>query len=504
MQKGCVYLVGAGPGDPELLTVKGLRLIQAADVILYDGLANPSLLLNAKPECDKISVEKKPGFERVQQDDTNQLLVDHAKLGKCVVRLKGGDPVVFGRGGEEAEVLKLAGIPFEIVPGISSAIAAPAYAGIPVTHRGVSTHFTVVTGTTAELAGQHKVNWELLGEAGGTLLILMGTRNRAEIAQRLVHGGRSPDTPVAAVYRGTLPTQKTLRTTLQHLADADISNPSVIVVGAVAGLDFSWFELQPLLGRRIAVTRARTQASDLVTQLSALGADVLEVPTIEIHPPDSWADADQAILELDQTDWLVFTSTNGVDCFFDRVFGLGKDIRAFAQIKIAAIGAATKEKVRSYHLNVDLEPKKNVSEGLLAEFAALGNLTGSRILIAGPETKRPVLSDGLREVGANVREAVVYKTVQPKVLPKRFKEAIDNNDTDLITFTSSSTVTNLVAMLGDTTGLRALNAACIGPVTAKTAETYGLNVVVQPNASEISINMLVTKIVDYFNTPGRV
>lgn len=499
MQKGCVYLVGAGPGDPELLTIKGLRLIQEADVILFDGLANPSLLGHAKPECEKINVEKKPGFQRVQQDDTNQLMVDHARLGKCVVRLKGGDPVVFGRGGEEAEVLRNAGIPFEIVPGISSAIAVPAYAGIPVTHRGVSTHFTVVTGTTTTLAGQHPVNWELLGEAGGTLLILMGTRNRAEIAARLMQGGRSPDTPVAAVYRGTLPQQKTLRTTLQNLADADIKNPSVIVVGAVAGIDFSWFELLPLMGRCIAVTRARTQASDLVSQLRTLGAQVLEVPTIEIKPPDSWADADLAISELNQTDWLVFSSTNGVHRFFDRIFTLGMDLRVLAGVKIAAIGGATGDRVRDFHLKVDLEPEKQVSEGFLSAFKALGDLAGQRVLLAGPEKGRRVLPDGLREAGATVSEVAVYKTVQPNALPERFKVSMEGGEIDLITFTSSSTVTNFVAMLGDSLLLKGLDAACIGPITAQTAETYGLNVVVQPDAADISVGALVQQIVAFFD-----
>lgn len=498
MQNGCVYLVGAGPGDPELLTVKGLRLLQEADVILYDGLANPVLLSYARPGCERVNVEKRPGFQRVQQDDINQLMIDHAREGKRVVRLKGGDPIVFGRGGEEAEVLKSEGISFEIVPGISSAIAAPAYAGIPVTHRGVSTHFTVVTGTTTALEGQHEVGWELLGKAGGTLLILMGTRNRSEIARRLMAGGRAPNTPTAVIFRGTLPIQKTVRTQLDQLADVPIENPSVIVVGAVAGIDLSWFEDRPLMGRTIAVTRARTQASDLVRKLTALGADVLEVPTIEIAPTDSWAEVDLAIAALPQTQWVVFTSVNGVTHFFDRIFGLGFDLRVLAGVKIAAIGQSTGDRLRAYHLNVDLEPQNRVSEGLLEAFQKEEPLTGAHFLIPGPEKGRSVLPEGLKRAGAVVNEVAVYKTMQPKTLLERFKQVMAEQKLDLVTFTSSSTVTNLVALLTGAEVSMPIKAACIGPITAQTAEANGFQVVVQLDSADISIDGLVNEIVKFF------
>lgn len=498
MQIGCVYLVGAGPGDPELLTLKGLRLLQQADVILYDGLANPALLMHAREACERVNVEKRPGFHRVQQDDINQMMVDHARAGKNVVRLKGGDPIVFGRGGEEAEVLRQEGIPFEIVPGISSAIAAPAYAGIPVTHRGISTHFTVVTGTTNALDGQHEVNWELLAQAGGTLLILMGTRNRAEIAQRLINGGRKPETPTAIVYRGTTPFQKTTRIQLKELAETPIENPAVMVVGPVAGIDFSWFESRPLWGRTIAVTRARTQASGLVSQLSALGADVIEVPTIEVVPTEDWDAVDDAIAHLNQTDWVVFTSTNGVDYFLERIFVLGLDVRVLGGVKIATIGQATSDRVREYHLNVDLEPKKNVSEGLLEALREHVCLDGARILIPKAEASRPALPNGLRESMAKVTEVVVYKTMQPKTLPERFKQVVEDNKLDLITFTSSSTVTNLVAMVDNSHVLKHLQAACIGPITGQTAVAQGINVVVQPEANDISVDSLVEEMVTFF------
>ena len=502
MQIGCVYLVGAGPGDPELLTLKGLRLLQQADVILYDGLANPALLLHAKENCEMVSVEKRPGFHRVQQEDINQLMIEHARAGKNVVRLKGGDPIVFGRGGEEAEVLRQEGISFEIVPGISSAIAAPAYAGIPVTHRGISTHFTVVTGTTTALDGQHEVNWELLAQAGGTLLILMGTRNRAEIAQRLIEGGRAPETPTAIVYRGTTPLQTTTRIQLQDLAKTPVENPAVIVVGSVAGIDFSWFESRPLWGRTIAVTRARTQASGLVNQLSALGADVIEVPTIEVVPTEDWGPVDDAIAHLDQTDWVVFTSTNGVEYFLERIFALGLDVRVFGGVKIATIGQATSDRIRAYHLNVDLEPQKSVSEGLLEALREQVCLEGARLLLPKAEASRPTLPNGLRVSKADVVEVVVYKTMQPKNLPERFIQVVKDHKLDLITFTSSSTVTNLVAMVDYAEALKNLKAACIGPITGQTATAQGLNVVVEPDVDDISVDSLVNKIVTYFASKG--
>jgi len=502
MEIGCVYLVGAGPGDPELLTLKGLRLLQQADVVLYDGLANPSLLLHAKETCEKVSVEKRPGFHRVQQEDINQLMVDHARVGKCVVRLKGGDPIVFGRGGEEAEVLRQEGIPFEIVPGISSAIAAPAYAGIPVTHRGMSTHFTVVTGTTTALDGQHEVNWELLAQAGGTLLILMGTRNRAEIAQRLIGGGRPPETPTAIVYRGTTPFQKTTRIQLKDLAETPVENPAVIVVGPVAGIDFSWFESRPLWGRTIAVTRARTQASGLVDKLSALGASVIEVPTIEVVPVEDWGAVDAAIAKMNQTGWVVFTSTNGVDYFFERIFALGLDVRVMGGVKIASIGKATSDRIRSYHLCVDLEPTTNVSEGLLETLQSKVDLDGVRVLLPKAESTRAVLPDGLRASGALVDEVVVYKTLQPNALPERFKQVVAEQRLDLITFTSSSTVTNFVAMVDDLAVLKHLQAACIGPITGKTAHACGLQTVVQPEADDVTIDRLVNEIATFFAQKG--
>ena len=497
MQTGCVYLIGAGPGDPELITVKGMRLIREADVILYDGLANPEFLREARRECECINVEKRPGFQRVQQDEINQMMVDFARKGLMVVRLKGGDPIVFGRGGEEAEVLRKHNISFEIVPGITSAIAAPAYAGIPVTHRGISPHVTIVTGTTASLEGEGEVDWEGLAKVGGTLLILMGTRKRSEIARRLIAGGRPPETPVAAVQWGSLPLQRTVRTTLGEMGAVEMTNPAVIVVGKVAAMDLEWFASKPLFGKTIAVTRARTQASELAHMLRALGAQVLEVPTIAFAEPQNWRDVDCAIADIHSYDWLVLTSTNGTDRFLGRLFKQGRDVRALGGIKIATIGAATSARVREWRLNVDLEAVNRTSEGLLAAFGA--DLSGQRFLLPRPEKSRDVLANGLREHGAEVCEVVVYKTVMPKYLPKNFLQLIEKDAIDLIAFTSSSTVVNLVRLLKKTRqNWKYLPAACIGPITAQTAISQGFDVVVELDETSVSISGLVKAIATYF------
>lgn len=498
METGRVYLIGAGPGDPELITVKGLRLIREADVILYDGLANSEFLKEARQECECINVEKRPGFQRVQQDEINQMMVDFAQKGLMVVRLKGGDPIVFGRGGEEAEVLRDHEIPFEIVPGITSAIAAPAYAGIPVTHRGISPHVTIVTGTTASLKGEGEVDWEGLAQVGGTLLILMGTRKRSEIARRLIAGGRPPETPVAAIQWGSLPLQRTLRTTLREMGTVEMTNPSVIVVGKVAAMDLDWFASKPLFGRTIAVTRARIQASELVHQLRELGAQVIEVPTIEFAEPENWCEVDGAIADIHSFDWLVLTSTNGTDRFFERLFKQGRDVRALGEIKIATIGAATSARVREWHLNVDCEATNRVSEGLLAALGA--DISGQRFLLPRPEKSRDVLAKGLREHGGEVREIVVYKTVMPKFLPEKFLHFLEKDTIDLVAFTSSSTVSNLVSLLKNTRpNWQYVPAACIGPITAQTAVSQGFDVAVELDETSVSISGLVRAIVAYFS-----
>ena len=377
-----VYLVGAGPGDPGLLTVRGFAVLTSADVVVYDRLASPTLLEVVPAGAELISAGKAPGRVDMNQDEINAVLVDRGKTAKTVVRLKGGDPFVFGRGGEEAEALAAAGIPYEVVPGVTSAIGALAYGGIPITHRGVSTHFTVVTGHEDPAKGTTDVDWDALARVGGTLVILMGAGKIGDIAQRLIDGGLDAATPVAAVRNGTRPDQHTVRATLATIGDAGVKAPSAIVVGDVAALDLSWFESRPLFGRSVVVTRAREQASELRARLDALGADVIELPTISIEPLDF------TMPVLTDVGWLVFTSVNGVDAFFDR--GLdpaGLDTRALAGVKIAAIGPSTERALLARGIRVDITPERSVAESLLDAFpdpAVDGERRAARARGAGP------------------------------------------------------------------------------------------------------------------------
>jgi uroporphyrinogen III methyltransferase/synthase len=476
-----VYLVGAGPGDPGLLTRRGEELLRAADVVVYDRLAPHALLELARPGAELIDVGKAPGNAAMTQDQINAVLVDHGRAGREVVRLKGGDPFVFGRGGEEAEACLGAGVPFEVVPGITSAIAAAAYAGIPVTHRRVSTSFTVVTGHEDPTKGGSDTNWDALAKAGGTLVILMGAGRLPNIAQALVAGGRSTETPVAAVRYGTRPDQRTIRATLGTIADAGVESPSAIVVGDVAGLDFSWFERRPLFGRTIVVTRAREQASKLRTRLETLGANVIELPSIRI------ATREFTMPDLRAYGWVVFTSANGVDAFFDR--GLrpsGLDSRALAPVRIAAIGPGTAAALDRRGLRVDLLPERFVAESLLDAFPAPKAGGGAeRVLLARAEAARDALPEGLAAKGYAVDVLAVYRTEpvppDPEMLAHLRSAA---NFVDAITFTSSSTVDNFCDAVGP---LPAPPPAVIsiGPVTSDTARTRGLKVDVEADPHTI-------------------
>ena len=511
MAEGKVYLVGAGPGDPELLTIKGLRCVRQADVILYDGLANPDLLEEAPEGCEVIDVGKHiDGHRRDrdrQQAKIDATMLEKARAGLNVVRLKGGDPFVFGRGGEEAEALQSAGVPFEVVPGITSAIAAPAYAGIPVTHRTLSPYVTFVTGHRASLEGAQDVDWEGLARLGGTLVVLMGVRNRAEVAARLMAGGYAADTPVAVVQRGTLPSQKTVRTALEGLGGVDVTNPAAIVVGQVAGLDFSWFESRPLFGVRVAVTRTRKQAGELVGLLQALGAEVLEAPTVRIEGPADWGPVDRAIGEIEAYDWVVFSSANGVERFFGRMLDLEGDLRALKGVRIAAVGPATAEKIAAYYLGVDLCPSHHVAEGLVEAFKQEGGVAGKRILIPRAEQAREVLPGALREMGGDVREVVVYRTVRPGAFPAGVVSRLVRGELDLVTFTSSSTAGHFADLLGPhrLERVRArIPAASIGPSTSQTARDLGFRVVAEPPEGDISIPGLVRAILAYYQDQIQV
>ena len=453
-----IYLVGAGPGDPGLLTLRGAEVLARADVVVHDRLSVASLLELAPPAAERISVGKTPAGPSTPQEEINALLVERGRRGQEVVRLKGGDPFVFARGGEEAAALAAAGVPFEVVPGISSAVAAPAYAGVPVTHRGLSTSFTVVTGHEDPWAATD-TDWAAVARVGGTIVVLMGVATRAAIAERLMTGGLAPDTPVAAVRWGTRPEQVTVRTTLAGLGDAPLRSPSVLVIGAVAGLDLAWFERRPLFGRRVLVTRAASQSPALVSRLEALGAAVVTVPTIEIvEAADGGAALKDAAVRVATYDWVVLTSPNGVE----RFLPLLRDARDLGTAKVAVIGPGSAAALRTWRVEPDLVPERAVAEGLLESFPP----GPGRVLLAQAAGARPVLADGLAAAGWTVEAVEAYRTAPVPVGPVP--------EADAVTFTSASTVEHWVAAAGvDATPPVVVS---IGPVTTAAAEAAGLTV----------------------------
>jgi uroporphyrinogen III methyltransferase/synthase len=461
-----VYLVGAGPGDPGLLTRRGEELLRTADVVVYDRLAPAALLQLAPSGARLVDVGKGPGDATMSQDEINALLVEHGRTGQHVVRLKGGDPFVFGRGGEEAEACMAAGVPFEVVPGITSAIAAAAYAGIPVTHRRVSTSFTVVTGHEDPTKDGSDTRWDALAQSGGTLVVLMGAGRIEEIAKALIAGGRPASTPVAAVRFGTRAEQETLRATLGTIADAGVRAPSAIVIGDVAALDYAWFERRPLFGRTVVVTRAREQASELGARLGALGAVVVELPAIRCVPKDF------ALPDLTRFAWIVFTSANGVDAFFDRgLVPAGLDARALGGLSVAAIGPGTAKALARRGLRADLVPERFVAESLLDAFPA----GPGRVLIARAEVARDVLPAGLAAKGYDVDVLAVYRT-EPVPPDPEVVERIRRGGVDAITFTSSSTVDNFCDVIGSVPESGQPHVVSIGPVTSASARARGLRV----------------------------
>ena len=485
-----VWLVGAGPGDPGLLTRRGAEVLARAEVVVHDRLANPVLLELAPANAVRISVGKAPGYVEMTQEQINAVLVEHGLTGARVVRLKGGDPFVFGRGGEEAEALANAGVTFEIVPGITSAIAAAAYAGVPVTHRGVSTHFTVVTGHEDPTKGHTDVDWEALGAVGGTIVILMGAARLPDIAARLLRGGRSPSTPVIAVRSGTLPTQHSVRMTLGDLRA--VKAPSAIIVGDVAALDFGWFEHRPLFGRRIVVTRAREQASEMTVRLTELGATVIEIPAITIEP------VAVTVPDLADYQWVVFTSTNAVVGFWESgLTPAGLDARALGGVRVAAIGPGTAAALASRGVVPDLVPERFVAEALVDAFpipGRVGVLGGARVLIARAEVAPDVLPEGLSNKGYHADVLPTYRTVPVELSPATAAD-LRTHGADAITFTSSSTVTNFLSSFGALTDFAAPapKVISIGPITSATAVEQGLSV--SAEASESTIEGLVAALV---------
>ena len=481
---GKVFLVGAGPGDPELITLKGLECIKNADVIIYDYLASPRLLKHAREHAEIIYVGKKGGDHTLSQDRINALITEKAQKGFTVTRLKGGDPFIFGRGGEEAEVLIDARIPFEIIPGVTSAIAAPAYAGIPLTHRKFTATVAFVTGHEDPTKAESNIDWGALAKGIGTIVFLMGVKNLPHITDRLMHHGMSPDTPVALVRWGTTPKQTTVSGTLdtivQRTKAAGLKPPAIIVVGHVVKLreKMQWFETRPLMGQCIVITRAREQASDLVKRLSDLGAECLECPTIKVSPPEDVKPLDRAMENLSSYDWLIFTSVNGVNFFFERLFQNNKDVRALKNIHTAVIGPATEKRLLDFGLKSDIVPESYRAESVVKAFSGK-DVFGKKILLPRAEEARPVLPLELKKMGAVVDEVTAYRTHPVKdnaeVLWARLKE----RSIDMITFTSSSTVKNFCALfpnedLKDL--MQGVTIASIGPVTADTARDLGFDV----------------------------
>jgi uroporphyrinogen III methyltransferase / synthase len=482
-----VYLVGAGPGDPGLLTLRAAEVLAAADVVVFDRLSVEALLDLAPPEAERISVGKAPGYVTVPQDGINALLVERGRAGQTVVRLKGGDPFVFARGGEEAAALAAAGVDYEVVPGITSALAVPAYAGIPVTLRHSSTSFTVVTGHE-EPGTEGSVDWRAIARVGGTIVILMGVGRIRRIADELLAGGLPPDTPAAAVRWGTRPEQTTIRATLGTIAEQPLESPSVIVVGQVAAIDLDWFESKPLFGRTVVVTRARAQASALVDALRRLGAATVEVPAIEIADPDDGGDAlRHAAARLGSYDWVVLTSPNGAERLLGAVRAVGGDGRSFAGARLAAIGPGTAEALAAGNLTVDLVPERFVAESLLDAFPD-PPAGGGRVLLARAAVARGVLPDGLRERGWEVDVVDAYRTVAVPLTDAQRDVAAA---ADVITFTSSSTVERYLDAGPDAVPPVV---ACIGPVTAATARRLGLDVTIEADVHTIPglLDALVT------------
>lgn len=495
MKPGKVYLVGAGPGDPGLLTIKGLYCLQSADVVVYDRLVDQRMLLHARDDAEMVNVGKVPRRQGLKQADINALLITKARSGKTVVRLQGGDPFVFGRGGEEAEDLHRAGLPFEIVPGVTSAIAAPAYAGIPMTHRGLSSSFTVVTGTEDPNKSASSVDWSALARTGGTLVVLMGWEGLQAITEALIRHGMSPDTPVALIRWGTEPWQSTVKGVLANVTElarkAGLSAPVVAVIGKVADLrdKLRWYDKLPLFGKRILVTRTRDQASNLTLALAASGAFPIEVPTIEVKRMDDYSDLDGELRKLEEYEWVVFSSTNAVDVVFDRLTKDGNDARSFARAHVACIGEATARRLRANGIVPDLIPSSYVSESIIDSFKGI-DVDGRMVLLPGAEEGRDTLAKFLGERGARVRQVTAYRLVTPKA-SRRLAESAIEDGIDVATFTSSSTVLNLAKLLdGDIRGLAEATVACIGPVTAQTASDLGIHVDIV--ASEHTIDGLVS------------
>jgi uroporphyrinogen III methyltransferase/synthase len=487
---GTVFLVGAGPGDPGLLTLRAAELLGRADVVIHDVLVNPALLRHARTGAEIIDAAKVASDRTLRQETLNRLLVEHAKAGRTVVRLKGGDPYVFGRGGEEAEDLARHGIPFEVVPGVSSFSAVPAYAGIPLTHRNCASAFTVVTGHEDPARGEAAVNWAEVARLHGTKVVLMGVERLDRISASLIEAGQPASTPVALIRNGTLGSQQTLEGVLGDIAAKSAAvgfqSPAVAVIGEVVKLrsELAWFEARPLFGKRIVVTRAREQAGEFAGRLAELGAEVLEIPTIRTSHPTEREPMIEALAGLGEYDWIVFTSVNGVNAFLDGLLAAFEDVRSLGNLRIAAVGSATAARIREYRLRVDAQPADFVGRAVADAIGKTESLENLRVLLARAEVGNPDVSRELEANGAIVDDVSFYRTVPETEIAEPLVASLREKGADWITFTSSSTVTHLNARvpLKDLV-LRhpTLRVASIGPETTRTLANLGVKPTVEAN-----------------------
>jgi len=522
-KKGIVYLVGAGPGDIGLLTVKGMRCLQKAEVVIYDFHLNAQILNYIDHNAEFIYAGKRGGHHTMTQDEINAAILEKAREGKIVCRLKGGDPFVFGRGGEEAQILAKEGIAFEVVPGVSSSVAAPAYAGIPLTHRLYSSSFAVIPGYEDTTKEDSSIDWAKLSTGVGTLVFLMAVKNIELLTEKLIENGRSPETPVAVIRWGTRPDQKTLVSTLKDIAklvrEKDIRPPAVTIVGDVVNLrkELNWYEKKPMFGHRILVTREHSGGFEL---LEELGAEVIQFPTIEIVPPENWGELDRAIDTIESYDWLIFTSSNGVKYFFSRLFEKGRDIRELKGMKICAIGEKTAASIAKFGIRVDLLPENFNAEGLIETFigevksqkskvksaegiqttepsprrVACGDQTpnselfkGIRFLLPRAEVAREIFPDKVRELGGSIDVPVAYRAVKPDMHGKRLRRFLKEGRITIATFTSAATFNNFREILREEADelLKGVAIAVIGPVTARAIEKAGLKVQIMPQESTV-------------------
>jgi uroporphyrinogen III methyltransferase/synthase len=507
MKPGKVFLVGAGPGDPGLITQKGLERLKAADVIVFDRLLDESLLESARPDVEKIYVGKASSDHTMVQSEINRLLVKKALAGKNVVRLKGGDPFVFGRGGEEAEELLKNKIEFEIIPGITSAISVPAYAGIPVTHRGVASSFAVITGHEVPGKTESSINWANLATGVDTLVFLMGLQNLPEIVNKLLENGRAQDVPVAVIKDGTRPQQVAVTGTLNDIVarvkESKLTSPAIILVGEVVNLrkTLSWFDNRPLFGKRILVTRSRQQASALSKLLAERGAQPVELPAISIESIKDNQPLKLAISNLAHYQWVIFTSVNGVSAFFESFGELNLDSRALGGTKIGAIGPATAGALECHGIKADFQPEVFTSECIIKGLGKL-KISGQNILLPRADIADDVLVKDLIQLGARPEEVIAYRTSPAVEAISKAKEMLSSGKIDVITFASSSTVSSLISALGSKkAALKKIKVASIGPKTSETAVKAGLKVDIE--ASQQTLPGLVSAIEDYFRKGGK-